>query len=494
MTTPSSVMIFVLRNTGGAYYAQATITNYASLTYERSLWGVGQFEFTMAANILGANQIEVDSLIIVSDAYGVRNDRIGVVNAVERSVSESGQMMTVRGMELKGILGWRLINPGTSDRYHHSGTAEYVMKGAVNMQCVSAVNAARNIPGLSIATDQGRGETYDMSERWSNLAEALQACGKATGMGWTIYWTGSAFIFDVIPGKNRTMGNGVNAPLIISSDYDTAKESTYSQTKESYKNLSYTLGQGVGTDRVLRTIYTGSAEPVGLLRREMYTDARDLVTVGELDARGAQKLFENNYTTAVEASINPFSIAFASSQVDLGDMVTVQYFDFNQTSQVTGITEQWSESGYDVQFALDKQPNGIAQVGAVNAANTAFTQTAAELPAYTSTATGYYVKHDDGRLEQYGSFAVAAGAWSGGPWSSAPFSKHVTLTFPLAFISTAYQDSLTWSITETNARSYSWPGYYNLPTASATGFYIFNAVNDAVTTIVLSWQITGRWK
>jgi hypothetical protein len=132
--------------------------------------------------------------------------------------------------------------------------------------------------------------------------------------------TGRSSALEVIEGKDRSVGNGVNPVVIFSPDYDNIKNMTFLNSIMNSKNIAVVAGQGVGKDRTFEFVGDG----VGLDRRELFVDARDVVDEG-LEARGIERLSEYEQALILEfdhTQIGPFQYEV---DFDLGDIVTVVY-------------------------------------------------------------------------------------------------------------------------------------------------------------------------
>jgi hypothetical protein len=385
MIKTSPVSIFIMERTAAGFVMTSAIDTYESLDFEQSFFNIGSFSFTMLADSPQAKYVQPDSFIIVGDSFGSTSYHVGIIQDVDRSNQEdSKKVLTAKGLEAKCILSYRMVDPGTSAaRYTSTGTFEAAVKAMVDSQCgATATDANRVFPGFTVAASAGRGPTYTFNERWSNLSDAVQKGCIAAEVGYRVYWNGSGLVFDTIHGIDRTLGNGIHNPAVFSTDFDTVKESHFQLSKSNYKKYADAGGQGVGVARVIQPVTSEASTPTGFQRREIFVDARDLSATADLTVRGGQALDEYQYQSYVEAVINPYATFSQSSGVDLGDLVTVQSFGYEQTSRVSGITEQWGEAGYDCALAMDRQLPTV--------------QTIANAEAYKSARAATYAEKDDG--------------------------------------------------------------------------------------------------
>ena len=129
----------------------------------------------------GTDALENGNFILVGEG----GTRIGVIEKVEKKRLAKGTAWIVaRGHEAKALLGRRTTMPqGTAERIEQTGPAETVMKALVEGQCGWLAGEARRLPGLIIAEDASRGESYALSTRLSNLLSELCRCARAGGLG-----------------------------------------------------------------------------------------------------------------------------------------------------------------------------------------------------------------------------------------------------------------------------------------------------------------------
>jgi hypothetical protein len=448
------VTIYIVKRTAAGFDLVSAIDNYETLSFSRSLFNVGTFTFDMLADSLQNKFVEVDNFIVVSDSYASTSYRVGIIQTVDRSIGEdSKKILHVEGQEAKALLGFRMVDPGTSSRYTSSAVFETAVKALVNSQCgATATDTNRVFPGFTVAPTQGRGAAYVFSERWSNLSEAVQkACINVT-TGYTIYWSGSGLVFDTLYGVNRTLGNNVNNPAIFSTDFDTVKESHFTLSKASYKNYVYAGGQGVGTARVIQPVFSGATAPSGYLRREMFSDARDLSATADLTVRGTQELTANSYQQFTEAVINPYATFSQSSGVDLGDLCTVDAFGYQTTSRITGVNEQWSGAGYDCSLSMDRSRSTVESVIANEkyVANRAGSYVEGYIieSGGTAASTGYWERFSNGKTHMWGVFTTTT-AWQGSAPSYYAIDLEFTLPTPLG--ATANSTTITSGFRSTDA-------------------------------------------
>jgi len=256
------------------------------------------------------------------------------------------------------------VPPLSGDEYYTiNNSAETVMKTLVSQNGgPTDADASRKFSLLEIDTDADLGSTYLLKTRYTStvLAEC-SACSLATGTGFYIYLdlTNKKLRFQTAQGLDRSASQSVNPRAIFSTDYDTLKSATLDDNDSNYRNLAVVAGQGEGTARVIREVYAGSSEPTDLDRREMFVDARDLPTTGELDTRGAQKLEELSTIITADGAPLAYSPLVYGTDYDLGDIATLEVYDVARNVRITSVKESWAPLAYSIDMTFDRMPQTI---------------------------------------------------------------------------------------------------------------------------------------
>jgi len=305
----------------------AILDDYDYFTWTRNLRRPNSFELRVNRYKDDASQLDIGHYIVVFKAGAYRIWRI---ESLEINLTEEGkqsEQWIVRGRSLAGVFDERVVqhritNSSTQGLDTQTGSAETLLKHFVNVEAVNPTDPNRSVPNLVIAPDQLRGPTFTVSGRLQTLSELLEIICFTNGLGYLVFYDldNQEFVFEVIEGKDRSVGNGVNPVVIFSPDYDNIKNMTYQNSVMNSKNVAIVAGQGTGFNREFAYAGTG----VGLDRREIFVDARDVVEAG-LEARGNERLSEYEQTLILEfdhTQIGPFQYEV---DFDLGDIVTVIY-------------------------------------------------------------------------------------------------------------------------------------------------------------------------
>ena len=359
------------------------IDNYQSLQFTRSWHGVGSFELHMNAYMKDANALQKKRLIVLSP------DKVAIIKHREIPLDESGKASEnwmIKGYQLKGIARQRItVPPAHTDYDRKSGNAETVMKHYIERHFVNPDDPSRKIPNLVIAPNQNRGPSISWQSRYKNVADELEEISKATGLGWdiTIDYKKKQFVFDVYEGRNVSVNQSENPPVIFSPDFESIKSQSFSDSDLNMANVGYVGGQGEGVDR--KIVELGNA--AGLERIETFIDARDIEDDADLIPRGQQKLAElsnelyfeaqilspvvrTTYVDTFESFVSPYQPNFKKERkqelytsfrygedYDLGDIATVQNRNWGVTmdTRITELTEIYEPGGFILEAGFGQQ-------------------------------------------------------------------------------------------------------------------------------------------
>ncbi|MEL3959644.1 siphovirus ReqiPepy6 Gp37-like family protein [Caldifermentibacillus hisashii] len=360
----------------------AEIDDYESLLFTRRWHEVGEFELRINRYKRHTELLQRGNLIML----GASMNKVGIIRHREIELDENGKASEnwlVKGIALKGVMAQRIIVPPANDSHDRaSGAAETVMKHYVNNHIVNPIDVKRKIDMVVLASDQQRGSTINWESRFKNLAEELIEISKASGLGWDVFidFQTKKWIFDVFEGRNLTVNQTENPPVIFSPQFESLKQLSFVESDFNYRNYGYIAGQGEGEIR--RVVEVGEAE--GLSRIETFIDARDVPEqdenqqvlpeaeiIAKLQQRGRQKLSEFAQEFFLEGQILTNSPFEYEKDYDLGDIVTIQNKDWGVTmdARITEIKEIYESSGYQIEAVfgndrptlIDKIKQGFKQ-------------------------------------------------------------------------------------------------------------------------------------
>jgi len=259
--------------------------NYQSLQFERSHFGVGEFEIHINMHLHGADAFEKGNFIVLDK----QAHKAGVIMTKEVALDVSGKAtenFKLTGYTLDGLMSRRItVPPVHTSHDRRQGNAELVMKHYVQNNFIDPVDPSRRLPMLEIAPVLNRGSNIKWESRYKNVAEELENIGQISNLGWTVYADipRKKFIFDVVEGKDLTQENtDGNHPVFFSPDFSTIESQNFVNSDQELRNVGYVGGQGEGVDR--KIIELGKTS--GIDRIEEFIDARDVGTDEEDEETG----------------------------------------------------------------------------------------------------------------------------------------------------------------------------------------------------------------
>lgn len=189
----------------------------------------------------------------------------------------------------------------------------------------------------------------------NNLLETVQEICKSYGLGFRAATYDHAIvspIIELMEGVDRSEGQSRNSPVIFAAEFENLLSSNYLMDTTKYKNVAVIAGEGEGKARKRATYGNAS----GLMRREVFVDARDLSTnegeigaedyTAQLIARGAEKIAEHPITESFDGEIDTTNFVL-DEDYTAGDIVTVENeYGIRKDVRIASIIECWDENGY----------------------------------------------------------------------------------------------------------------------------------------------------
>lgn len=386
---------------------QAEISNYESLFFVRSWSGIGDLEMRINRYKNYTETLQKGNIIVIG------NDKRKAYKILHRQIEldENGKATEnwlIKALELKVVTGQRISMPPSHTAYDNKKSfAESVMKHYINNNLVNPTDVNRRIPQLILADDLGRGMNVNWQSRFKNVAEEMAAISLLSSMGWSVKvdYQLKKWVFDVSEGRDLTVNQTVNNPVIFSPRFDNIKNMSFVDSDINYRNTAIVAGQGEGVER--RVIEIGQS--TGLTRHELFVDARDIAEqtegdppvkrlesdiIADLTTRGQQSLAELNTEIFLEAQImTPFKLTemgiesslltqfqpietfvkkerisstfMYEEDYDLGDIVTIQNKGWRVTmdARITEIKEIYEPSGFQLEATFgNSRPTLIEKI------------------------------------------------------------------------------------------------------------------------------------
>lgn len=281
------------------------------------------------------------------------DDMLGIIERVEITTDEeSGDYMIVTGRCMRSILDRRIV----WDQTIFSGTVENGLRKLVTDAYISPTDPDRKYELLTLAAAHGYTERTRLQNTGTVLLDAIEERCAAHNLGFKITLGSKKLVLDFYKGSDRSADQSLLPRLIFSEDFDNLTASHYVRDQSAYKTVALIAGEGEGAARKKTTV-SKSADTVGLARREMYIDARDISTNdGEISdseyaemlaERGSSELQSAAVEESMEGSVEAGQMHTYKVDYFLGDTVTViNKYGIVANAQVLEVIETWDENGY----------------------------------------------------------------------------------------------------------------------------------------------------
>lgn len=283
-----------------------------------------------------------------------------------------GTILTVTGSSLEVILNRRIV-------WNRSVLKENFQTSLLAVLSGNAINCSdpnRNIEGLtySISTDPDiTSLTVDGQVYGEGLYDLIASLCETKGIGFKLIPNidDKTMVFSFYAGKNRSLSQIINSPVIYSDSLDNLISSDFKQSFANLKNVAIIAGEeGVGNQR--RTIVLG--ETSGLDRREIFVDAKDVtrdvpdeeepLTDEEYDnlltERGYTELYAHLPITTFDTEIDPLATYVYNQDYFMGDIIQISdAYGHDKSSRVVEIIFCQDESGTSINPTLIAIEEGV---------------------------------------------------------------------------------------------------------------------------------------
>lgn len=327
--------VFHFDNTG--LEALGDLTQYTSIKWPSSFIGCGSFEIWAPINAENSSYFKKGNIIWSN------TDIAAVIECVKSEVDEDGtESYDVKGKTIERYLMDRIV---WGTLAYTNKKASTIMYDIVDKNCIHPTNPNRVIPWLENDVDELIGNTIDSYQKTGGTVyEAIYNLAVDSDIGFTVYpdQEKRKMVFTVRKGADRTQGNTEgNDPVVFETQLQDILSSAYYTNDEDLKNVAFVQGEDTGAQR--KGVTVGEVDSVGLERRELYVDARDVQSeiydeqgqsivipdaeyLQMLSQRGSEKLAEYMTIETFEAQIRQFGDVQYEYGEDffLGDKVTVR--------------------------------------------------------------------------------------------------------------------------------------------------------------------------
>ena len=315
-------------------------------TFEYFIWterynGYGDFELCLPISEYESRFFDNFWLLVKSDSdYAMFIENVKMESDVEK-----GARVIISGRSLESVLDRRII--WTKTVIDNKNVFSAIEK-LLNENAIKPTDTLRSLSGLSYKYPNNYSEfvgdnKYKLNAQFTgdNLYDVVCKLCEIYGLGFKIT---NRYVFSLYKGVDRSYEQNKNPYVVFSPKFDNLANSNYFKSTKDLKNITLVAGEGEGLARKTTTVIgntridkTDVNPPHSFIRRELYTDARDISSdteggghlseseyTAKLKARGIEKLSENKMQTAFEGKIETSSLYQYGVDYFLGDIVQIE--------------------------------------------------------------------------------------------------------------------------------------------------------------------------
>lgn len=333
------------------------LDDYNSFIWTERYSSFGDFELYLAFEPELLTYLQRDNYIGIRDSHHMM-----VIESVTLKTDiEEGAHLTVQGRSLESILDRRIIWKQTNI----SGKLQNGVKKLLNENVISPSASARRIDRfVFIDSDDPYiiDSTFRAQYTGDNLYEALVEICDAFEIGFRVLANDEfQFEFSLYNGADHSFEQEENPYVIFSPKYENLYGSTYTEATDAYKSVTLVAGEGEGASRKTTTVLApGLSSSVGLNRRELYTDARDISSdtdegtltpeeyTEQLKQRGRESLAENVELYTFDGELDTSSSMYKLNRdYAIGDIVQVRNeYGLEAPARIIEFIRTEDENGY----------------------------------------------------------------------------------------------------------------------------------------------------
>lgn len=247
---------------------------------------------------------------------------------------ETGPHLIISGRSLESILYRRIV----WDQINLDGYIEDEIERLLDVNIINPSDQNRKI------------ENFVFQRSEDSFIESLKIQGQFTGdpvydvikklcdsvdIGFKLILNNDdQFAFQLYSGMDRSYDQIENPYVVFSPNFENIINSNYYETKKDLKTITLVGGEGEGTSR--KTAVVGDTEMIGLDRRELFTDARDISSYtddGEMSSsqyeaslkqRGIESLAQNKIIQSFDGEVEATQLYIYGRDFFMGDTVQLE--------------------------------------------------------------------------------------------------------------------------------------------------------------------------
>lgn len=303
--------------------------------YESLIWTdrfdeYGDFEIYTQPSSTIASMLKKDYYLEMDDS-----DKLMIIETFKTQVDEdAGKHLIVSGRSLESILERRIVWNQTI----LNGNFQNAMKKLFEDNIINPSIAGRKIGNFIFkeSSDPIITElTIDAQYTGDDIYTIVKNNCLELGIGFQIVLNeNKQFEFSFLSGRDLSYDQNIYPVVAFSPGFENLKNSTYTEDNSTLKTVALVAGEGEGVDR--RTTAVETSGETGLLRRELFVDARDISSTTEqqtkltndqylslLSERGKKKLAENFSKRSFDGEADVNGAFELNKDFFLGDIVEI---------------------------------------------------------------------------------------------------------------------------------------------------------------------------
>lgn len=268
--------------------------------------------------------------------------------------TETGNHLIVRGRSLESLLYRRIVWTQTILKGNlHNAIKKLITDNVTNPKL--AVRKIENFAFIDSEDERILNLTIDETQFTGNiLYDAIQKLCDLYNVGFKITLNADhVFEFRLYMGEDRSYAQNVNPYVVFSPTFENIINSNYAEMKSGYCNVTLVAGEGEGTAR--KTYVVGETDSTGIIRRELYTDARDISSTNDeqtistaaynnmLKNRGLSKLKEVDIQKEFEGQVETSRLYRYGEHFGMGDITELEN-EYDLETRVRVIEYIYSDS------------------------------------------------------------------------------------------------------------------------------------------------------
>lgn len=331
-------------------------------TFESIIWtdryaDYGDFEIYTSVNSQFIDIFKMDYYIIMRES-----DHVMIIEDIKiNSDEEVGDRLIITGRSLESILDRRIIWKQTI----LDGNIQNSIKKILDENIITPTDTTRKIDNFIFEFSEDpeiTKLTVKAQFTGDSIFEAIRALCDVNNIGFRITLSSdNKFVFQLYSGTDRSYDQEKNPYVIFSPNFENIINSNYLESKKSFRTVTLVAGEGEGSARKTMTVSIESGAGQGLLRREMFTDARDISSTidgrvltsaeynAQLTQRGNEYLAQNSITKSFEGQVETTHMFRYKEDFFMGDIIQIaNEYQIESKSRVTEVVMSQNVSGYDV--------------------------------------------------------------------------------------------------------------------------------------------------